>query len=177
MDTVKHLTGLVALVFLISCGGGGGGGGATTTTNSELTIFQMMPGRWNLTRTDAYSTCSSLDLSSSLGTFTRIMNTREAGTLKYFDLMSSDGSGQVEYQVTKDGDPLEGERNFTDSSNAGSSCVWNNKRTYELTKISASQLDGTQKTEITSNFSYCEQCSYQFKVSFAKVSDSVTPIP
>lgn len=37
MNTVKHLTGLVALVFLISCGGGGEGGnsGAPATTGSS----------------------------------------------------------------------------------------------------------------------------------------------
>lgn len=35
MNTVKHLAGLVAFVFVISCGGGGGGGSTTETSSSS----------------------------------------------------------------------------------------------------------------------------------------------
>lgn len=39
MNTVKHLAGLVALVFLISCGGGGGGGSSSTTESVNEKII------------------------------------------------------------------------------------------------------------------------------------------
>ncbi|MBI5815810.1 MAG: hypothetical protein HZB29_09400 [Nitrospinae bacterium] len=166
MSKITSAAGLVFMLFAASCGGGSSSS-TYTAAASSVSIYNSLPGTWDVRLYGPVTSCSTLDLGSFAGDgerTQRIFSTHEDGEIKYVTIAladPADTASPLEYTVTSDGDPLRMERSYEEQ---GATCVWTLMRSYELTLTADGRLTGYQNTDITSASSACEQCYYTLEV-------------
>lgn len=148
-----------ALLWATACGGGGG---SPAATQAEKTPFEKLIGDWTERLYAPYTNCATLDLGDYADegvTLHARWHDATAGALPYINIEDLDAPGDphASYRVTSNSDPFTMERVF---GYAISGCNWSFTRTYELTFVSATHVIGTQRSDITSTSSYCEECYY-----------------
>jgi hypothetical protein len=161
---------LFFVVMAPACGGGGGGSSPTPSPTPEPTAFEKMQGEWTVRLNEPFTSCNTLDLGDYAGAGYnnqwRLSDVSEGTLMKLSveDVVPT-GESPSPYDVTSNTDPFTMERVWGKKSGQ---CNWTYTRSYEVTFVGNDHVVGTQRTDITSSTSVCEQCYYRLRVEIKR---------